>query len=299
MVEGEEKAERVKLNNNQIYRIENLVSLPVINFLDLSNNLIHIIQNIENLGSLKELHLNNNFIESLDNLSDLKRLERLHVRNNKLKSLKGINELQWLTVLDVSSNVLEDFDVQGLCPSLKNLDISLNKLRSLDTIEQFTRKLKVLSVQQNPLSKNSKGKLVLRHFKELQNLNIDSYMERSLEGLEEDCHINGKLILKRGSTNEGNKNSNTGNDIQMDFQTVKNHTVDLQKNSTMDLNDDDDDDMVNIGVPLTPMPSLQTSTSAKKQIILVKPDEDYKMIEEALNPPGTKSETQEGFLIFL
>lgn len=196
LVEGEEKAERVLLNNNQIYNIENLVSLPVISYLNLSNNLIHKVDHMDNMGSLKELRLDNNFIENLSDLSSLTRLEKLSVRNNKLKSVNGLHRLQWLSHLDVSSNLLPQFDVQGLCPSLEILDCSLNKLTSLTTIQRYTHKLKELNVQQNPLEKDGKGKLVLNRFPELLNLRIDGYLERIIEGLEEDCAINGKYIFK-------------------------------------------------------------------------------------------------------
>lgn len=200
LVEGEEKAECVLLNNNQIYNIENLVSLPVISFLNLSNNLIHKVQNLEGMGSLKELRLDNNFIESLSDLSSLTRLEKLSVRNNKLRSVQGLHRLQWLSHLDISSNLIEHFDVQGLCPSLEVLDVSLNKLQSLISIQKYTLKLKELNVQQNPLEKNEYGKLILSRFPELQSLKIDGYLERIIEGLEEDCAINGKFIVKGQSS---------------------------------------------------------------------------------------------------
>lgn len=200
LVEGEEKAERVLLNNNQIYNIENLVSLPVISFLNLSNNLIHKVHNLDGMGSLKELRLDNNFIEHLSDLSALTRLEKLSVRNNKLKSVEGLHKLQWLSHLDVSSNLLPNFDVQGLCPSLEVLDISLNKLQSLSSIQKYTLKLKELNVQQNPLEKNSQGRLELNRFPELLNLRIDGYLERIIDGLEEDCVINGKFIFKSQQT---------------------------------------------------------------------------------------------------
>jgi Leucine-rich repeat (LRR) protein len=142
------------------------------------------------------LRLDNNFIESLSDLSALTRLEKLSVRNNKLKSVEGLHRLQWLSHLDISSNLLPKFDVEGLCPSLEVLDISLNKLQSLDSIQRYTLKLKELNVQQNPLEKDSNGRLMLSRFPELMNLRIDGYLERVIEGLEEDCVINGKFIFK-------------------------------------------------------------------------------------------------------
>lgn len=151
---------------------------------------------MEGMGSLKELRLDNNFIESLSDLSSLTRLEKLSVRNNKLRSVQGLHRLQWLSHLDISSNLVEKFDVEGLCPSLEVLDVSLNKLQSLDSIQKYTLKLKELNVQQNPLEKNEHGKLILSRFPELQSLKIDGYLERIIEGLEEDCAINGKFIVK-------------------------------------------------------------------------------------------------------
>lgn len=290
LVEGEEKAERVKLNNNQIYRIENLVSLPVISFLDVSNNLIHLINNLEGLASLRELRLDNNFIENLEQLSSLKRLEKLSVRNNKLKNLRDLNQLQWLTDLDISSNVLEHFNVGGLCPSLEILDISLNKMRSLESISNNTLKLKTLSVQQNPLDRDSNGKLVLKGFRELQNLRIDAYLERVLEGIEEDCRINDKLILKRTNSIEKQK----VNPQSILFKELGQSRTGLQINQNLDTNLilnnnnrsqplEDDEEMVTIGVPITPMHSLKPIEIPPVGNDKIKEDEDYKMIEQALS----------------
>ena len=183
------------LSNNQIYRIENLVSLPVINMLNLSNNLIHKLENFDALGTLRVLHLDNNFIETLQNLQGMTRLEELTIRNNKLRSVAEVGKLQWLVKLDVSSNVLTEFDVSGLCPSLVYLDISLNKLRNIHSVQKSTLKLKSLHVQQNPLNKNREGKLPMGNFRDLEILTIDSYLERALIGLLEDCKVNGKMIL--------------------------------------------------------------------------------------------------------
>lgn len=233
LVEGEEKAERVLLNNNQIYNIENLVSLPVISYLNLSNNLIHKVNHMDNMGSLKELRLDNNFIENLSDLSSLTRLEKLSVRNNKLKSVNGLHKLQWLTHLNVSSNLLPMFDVQGLCPSLEILDCSLNKLTSLASIQRYTHKLKELNVQQNPLEKDGKGKLVLNRFPELLNLRIDGYLERIIEGLEEDCAINGKYIFKMeqnpGITSEVQKSLEGKLKINQNIRYMKDDEIEEEK----------------------------------------------------------------------
>lgn len=188
------------LNNNQIYRIENLVSLPVINILNLSNNLIHKLENLDALGTLRELHLDNNFIETLQNFQGLTRLEVLTIRNNKLRSVAEIAKLQWLTRLDVSSNVLTDFDVPGLCPSLEHLDVSLNKMRDIFSVQKATLKLKSLHIQQNPLDKDRDGNINMINFRDLEILTIDSYLERALTGLLEDCKVNGKMIMPGSET---------------------------------------------------------------------------------------------------
>ena len=240
LVEGEEKAERVLLNNNQIYNIENLVSLPVISYLNLSNNLIHKVQNLEGMGSLKELRLDNNFIENLSDLSALTRLEKLSIRNNKLKSVDGLHKLQWLSHLNVSSNLLTGFDVQGLCPSLEVLDVSLNKIQSLSSIQRYTHKLKDLNVQQNPLEKDERGKLVLDRFRELQVLKIDGYLERIIEGLEEDCVINGKFIFK------GNQNPAISSQVHKSFQDKATKAKEEESNQSTEPS-----------IPVTPVQSLK------------------------------------------
>ena len=215
------------------------------------------------MGSLKELRLDNNFIESLSDLSSLTRLEKLSVRNNKLKSVNGLHKLQWLSHLDISSNLLPEFDVQGLCPSLEVLDCSLNKLTSLASIQRYTHKLKELNVQQNPLEKDDHGKLVLNRFPELLNLRIDGYLERIIEGLEEDCAINGKYIFK------GDQKSGIRSEVQKSFEGK----LSINQNQRYMKNDETETESA---IPITPVHSLKPIQNSDNQPVL----NEFKMPEK-------------------
>ncbi len=46
LLEGEEKIKYLNLQNNEIVKIENIVSLPLLNFLDISSNRIKEITNV-------------------------------------------------------------------------------------------------------------------------------------------------------------------------------------------------------------------------------------------------------------
>jgi leucine-rich repeat-containing protein 49 len=62
LLEGEEKIKCLNLQNNEIDKIENLVSLPNLTFLDLSSNKLTEIQNFTTLVHLKVLILSKNLI---------------------------------------------------------------------------------------------------------------------------------------------------------------------------------------------------------------------------------------------
>jgi leucine-rich repeat-containing protein 49 len=60
LLEGEEKIKYLNLQNNEIIKIENLVSLPNLTFIDLSCNKIKEISNFSTVESLRVLMLSKN-----------------------------------------------------------------------------------------------------------------------------------------------------------------------------------------------------------------------------------------------
>ena len=72
LLEGEEKLRLLNLQNNQISKIENLVSLPSLICLDLCWNKISEIQNLHTVDSLRVLMLGKNQISKIRGLDALK-----------------------------------------------------------------------------------------------------------------------------------------------------------------------------------------------------------------------------------
>lgn len=62
LLEGEDKVKYLNLQNNMISRIENLVSVPQLNFLDMSSNLLTEINSIPEKSNLKVIMLGKNKI---------------------------------------------------------------------------------------------------------------------------------------------------------------------------------------------------------------------------------------------
>ncbi len=96
MLEGEERLRLLNLQNNLVARMENLVNLPQLIFLDLYSNKIkvvsgialsHVLKRIEGLDglpSLRVLMLGKNEIEKIESLSLSTRLDVLDLHSNRI-----------------------------------------------------------------------------------------------------------------------------------------------------------------------------------------------------------------------
>jgi leucine-rich repeat-containing protein 49 len=96
LFEGEEKCKYLFLGMNQIFRIDNLVSLPNLTYLDLADNGIKRIENLKQLELLKVLLLAKNKITQIENLSHLQHLEILDLQSNRIKNVDGLSSLRHL-----------------------------------------------------------------------------------------------------------------------------------------------------------------------------------------------------------
>ena len=85
LLEGEERVKCLNLQNNEIEKIENLVSLPNLTFLDLSSNKLRDISNFSTLVHLRVLILSKNKITSIGkNLETFKQLDILDLHDNQI-----------------------------------------------------------------------------------------------------------------------------------------------------------------------------------------------------------------------
>lgn len=94
LLEGEEALKHLALANNQIRKIDHLVSLPNLQTLDLSGNKLTEINNFwlpgSNLDKLRFLILARNQIRQIRNLEKLSGLERLDLSDNRVVELSGL-----------------------------------------------------------------------------------------------------------------------------------------------------------------------------------------------------------------
>ena len=109
LLEGEEKIKCLNLQNNEIDKIENLVSLPNLTFLDLSSNKLTEISNFTTLVHLKVLILSKNLITSLSkNLEAFRMLDVLDLHDNRISGSidfsHHLKKLQNLRILNLSGN---------------------------------------------------------------------------------------------------------------------------------------------------------------------------------------------------
>ncbi|KAK0395929.1 hypothetical protein QR680_001491 [Steinernema hermaphroditum] len=136
---------------------------------------------------LKQLHLSENLIEELpDEIGCLKKLEVLNVSNNQLHSLPetivgcsalsrielarnnftqfplSVCHLQSLDVLDLSGNKIETLPDQIGDLKASELILNQNRLRALNNGLASCRRLKILRLQENCLSKENFSDTVLR-----------------------------------------------------------------------------------------------------------------------------------------
>lgn len=206
LIEGEEQATELILSRNEIYDLENLVSLPELAKLHISHNLVHKLTGLDQIPLLSTLTANNNFIESIDRLDYLTKLTHIDLSYNKLRSLKNIDTLPALAYLDVSNNNIEQLDIRRPMPGLKSLILKKNKLRNTRGIEHMVNLLE-LDLTGN-LFVNIEDLDDLESLASLQNLDIDIFEigveDQIFELINSLIRINGRPIKLNVNDNGGN-----------------------------------------------------------------------------------------------
>ena len=103
LLEGEEKLKMLTFQHNKIVKIENLISLPNLLYLDLHDNLIRDIENLT-IPSLKVLLLAKNQLTKIKNIHEQPKLEVLDLHSNKISKIEGFGMLNSLRILNLSHN---------------------------------------------------------------------------------------------------------------------------------------------------------------------------------------------------
>ncbi|XP_059053982.1 dynein regulatory complex subunit 3-like [Achroia grisella] len=104
-----DEAQIVRLEFQNILRIDHLWMLKSLRKLTLAHNLIEKIENLDQLTGLNELDLSFNKIEKIENLDELVNLEVLSLFHNKIRKLENMDTLENLLVFSIGDNLIEDY----------------------------------------------------------------------------------------------------------------------------------------------------------------------------------------------
>ncbi|CAH2981430.1 unnamed protein product [Chilo suppressalis] len=104
-----DEAPIVRLEFQNILRIDHLWMLKSLTKLTLAHNLIEKIENLDQLTGLNELDLSFNKIEKIENLDALVNLEVLTLFHNKIRKLENMETLEKLLVFSIGDNLIEDY----------------------------------------------------------------------------------------------------------------------------------------------------------------------------------------------
>ncbi|KAL4442869.1 hypothetical protein ABPG74_010758 [Tetrahymena malaccensis] len=136
------------LINVNIYQIEGLEELQLLENLWLDENHIQKIDGLQNNVNLVRLHLSNNNIKQIQGLDNLVNLEILWLCNNRIDSLQNLQSLEKLKQLWIAGNQIEEIRISlDKLQNLNDLNISGNKICSFKEALNLNRlpNLKILS----------------------------------------------------------------------------------------------------------------------------------------------------------
>ncbi|OMJ83705.1 hypothetical protein SteCoe_14384 [Stentor coeruleus] len=134
LLEGEERLRLLNYQHNFISKIENLLSLPNLIFLDLYNNQIKEINSLHTVPTLRVLMLGKNLIDKIKNLNGLTKLDVLDLHSNKIVKIENVSHLQELRVLNLANNQIQVVDnLEGLL-ALTELNLRRNLIDNVKSI---------------------------------------------------------------------------------------------------------------------------------------------------------------------
>lgn len=127
----------LKLDNNQITKLENIQDILMLSKIDAYKNQISEID-LGSLPGLSSLDLSYNNLESDDlaQISKISSLESLQVQHNQIDSLDGIDALKNLKTLKAESNQIKDTAILEKMENLETVTLGYNPL-SEKVIQQW------------------------------------------------------------------------------------------------------------------------------------------------------------------
>lgn len=139
LLEGEERLRLLNFQHNQISKIENLVSLPNLIFLDLYSNLIKEISHLHTVPTLRVLMLGKNQIDKIKNLQTLTKLDVLDLHSNRISKIENIAHLQDLRVLNLANNQITVVERLEALVSLSELNLRRNLIEQVSGLNRLPK----------------------------------------------------------------------------------------------------------------------------------------------------------------
>lgn len=135
--------------HNQISKLENLISLPNLVYIDFFDNQIRQIQNLSNgIPTLKVLLLSKNSISKIKNVNELPRLEVLDLHSNKISKIENVGSLSLLKILNLSHNQIQRIENLQNLVNLSELNLKSNLISTIQNLRHLS-KLEKLSLSDN------------------------------------------------------------------------------------------------------------------------------------------------------
>jgi leucine-rich repeat-containing protein 49 len=153
LFEGEENLKLLSLENNLINKIDHLVSLNNLLYLNLYANKIYEIENLQTVPKLRALMLGRNLIEKIKNLSGLGDLEVLDLHSNKIKEIENLSALKKLRLLNLANNQITSFVELLSNKNLEEINLRKNLIVSIPNMVNTMDRLKKLNLGKNMISK--------------------------------------------------------------------------------------------------------------------------------------------------
>ena len=149
-------SEKLYLNKkdfNLITKIDHLISLNNLLFLNLYENKISEIENLQTVPKLKALMLGKNNISKIKNLQVLPEIEVLDLHSNKIKLIENLSCLKKLRILNLANNQLTSFVELMNNKNLEDINLRKNLIVSIPNLALSFDKLRKLNLGKNMISK--------------------------------------------------------------------------------------------------------------------------------------------------
>jgi len=132
----------LRIDFQNILKIDNLITFTNLVKLQLDNNLIERIENLDHLVNLQWLDLSFNNIERIEGLEHLSNITDLSLHHNQISTLEGLDALHKLDVLSIGDNQLETVESAPVLylrrfHNLRSLNMSGNQLTEDPDYETF------------------------------------------------------------------------------------------------------------------------------------------------------------------